>query len=86
MDLETDCKDPVPLPNLKGDILEKVIDWATHFKEEIASKGKYVPGPWDKNFFMIGPDTMYHLILAANYLDIKDLMEASTQVVADGIK
>ena len=86
MDLENDCTDPVPLPNLTGSILKMVIDWAIHYKEVTKNMGKYEIDIWDRKFFNLDPNTMYDLILAANYLDIKDLMDVSTQMVADSPK
>ena len=29
-----DCEDPVPLPNVSSAILKKVIEWATHHKDD----------------------------------------------------
>ena len=88
MDLENDSTEAVPLPNVTGNILNLVIEWAKHYKE-VSTKSqseKYEITDWDKKFFHVDKDTMYHLILAANYLEIKDLMDVGCQMIADSIK
>ncbi|KAJ3701292.1 hypothetical protein LUZ61_004997 [Rhynchospora tenuis] len=41
---------------------------------------------WDKNFMEVDQPTLFDLILAANYLSIKGLLDLSCQTVADMIK
>ncbi|KAE8818571.1 SKP1-like protein 1B [Hordeum vulgare] len=41
---------------------------------------------WDAEFIKIDQATLYDLILAANYLDIKGLLDLTCQTVADMIK
>ncbi|KAF3332964.1 SKP1-like protein 1B [Carex littledalei] len=41
---------------------------------------------WDKEFINVDLDTLYDLILAANYLNISGLLNLTTQAVADIIK
>ena len=86
MDLQNDSNEPVPLPNIKGNILKKVIEWAVHYKEITTKKQGYEISSWDESFFHVDPTTMFELILAANYLEIKDLMDVSTKKVAESIK
>merc|ERR1712083_66497 len=88
MDLENDSTEAVPLPNVQGNILKLVIEWATHFKKvsTTSQSDKYEITDRDKKFFHVDKDTMYHLILAANYLEIKDLMDVGCQMIADSIK
>ena len=62
--------DPIPLPNVNGEILSRVIEyWNT----------KTIPKDIDQ-------ESLFNLILAANYLDIKSLLDDSCQMVADMIK
>lgn len=41
---------------------------------------------WDAEFLNVDTDTLYYLLLAANYLDVRDLLDLVCQKVADMIK
>lgn len=41
---------------------------------------------WDKEFVKVDDETLFNLILAANYLDIKQLLDLTCKTVADEIK
>uniref|UniRef100_M8C1M2 SKP1-like protein n=1 Tax=Aegilops tauschii TaxID=37682 RepID=M8C1M2_AEGTA len=41
---------------------------------------------WDAEFIKVDQATLFDLILAANYLDIKGLLDLTCQIVADMIK
>merc|ERR1712124_117921 len=61
---DTGLDAPVPLPMVDSKILIKVIEYCKyHHKDE-----KTV---WDKDFVKVDDETLFNLILAANYLDIK---------------
>ena len=85
--------EPVPLPNVDGDILEKVIQWCTKHKDDAMDAFTSISMDqlpvWDeKDFFDEGKDQkmLFDLILAANYLDIKGLLDIGCKVVAKMIK
>ena len=69
----------VPLPNVNSAILKKVIQWATYHKddpplpEDDENKEKRTDDicSWDADFLKVDQGTLFELILAANYLDIK---------------
>ena len=69
----------VPLPNVNAAILKKVIQWATYHKddpplpEDDENKEKRTDDicSWDADFLKVDQGTLFELILAANYLDIK---------------
>ena len=42
--------------------------------------------PWDKEFCNVDQPTLFELILAANYLDIKSLLDLTCKTVANTIK
>ncbi|KAG5205722.1 hypothetical protein JEQ12_018972 [Ovis aries] len=76
--------DPVPLPNVNAAILEKVIQWCTHHKddpppEDDENKGRRTDDipVWDQEFLKVDQGTLFELILAANYLDIKVLLDVT---------
>jgi S-phase kinase-associated protein 1 len=41
---------------------------------------------WDKTFLKVEQDQLFEIILAANYMDIKDLLDLGCQTVANMIK
>lgn len=79
------------LPNITSAILNKVLEWATHHKEDCAkpkeddknyNKNSNL-SPWDKEFFKIDPGTLVELLLAANYLNIKELIDTMYKTIAN---
>ncbi|OVA07439.1 SKP1 component [Macleaya cordata] len=90
--IEDGCADDgIPLPNVTGNILAKVIEYCKKHVE-MSSKleddeEKENLKKWDADFVkMIDQVTLFHIILAANYLNIKNLMVLTCQAVADIIK
>ena len=69
----------IPLPNVNAAILKKVIQWCTYHKddppppEDDENKEKRTDdiSSWDSDFLKVDQGTLFELILAANYLDIK---------------
>uniref|UniRef100_A0A8R7UMT1 SKP1-like protein n=1 Tax=Triticum urartu TaxID=4572 RepID=A0A8R7UMT1_TRIUA len=83
--IEDDCADNgIPLPNVESKILSKVIEYCK----------KHPPPPtpaedlksFDTEFVKVDQATLFDLILAANYLNIKGLLDLTCQTVADMIK
>ncbi|KAH8316907.1 hypothetical protein KR074_001409, partial [Drosophila pseudoananassae] len=84
----------VPLPNVNSTILRKVLDWA-HFhkddkkpKNDDESKEKRTDdiNSWDADFLKVDQGTLFEVLLAANYLDIKGLLDLTCKAVASIIK
>ena len=85
----------IPLPNVKKAILEKVIEFCQHIREqpmeEIEKPLKsdnlrdIVPA-WYADFVDVEQETLFEIVLAANYLDLKPLLELSCAKVASMIK
>ena len=92
--LEDDDDEPISLPNVNAAILRKVIEWATHHKddppppedEENREKRTDDIEPYDQEFLKVDQGTLFELILAANYLDIKGLLDVTCKTVANMIK
>ncbi|XP_063581895.1 S-phase kinase-associated protein 1-like [Pongo abelii] len=92
MDDEGD--DPVPLPNVNAAVVKKVIQWCTHHKddpppaEDDENKEKQTDDipVWDQEFLKVAQGTLFELILAANYLDIKGLLDVTCKTIANMIK
>ena len=105
---DTGIETPIPLSNVTGKILKKVIEYSTHHTEnqkgengengekgengengengEQKTEGTEYIDQWDKNFVNIEQSTLFELILAANYLDIKCLLKLTCKTVANMIK
>ena len=84
----------VPLQNVNAAILKKVIQWAQYHKddppppEDDENKEKRTDdiSSWDSDFLKVDQGTLFELILAANYLDIKGLLDVTCKTVANMIK
>lgn len=91
---EESDQDAIPLPNVNAAILKRVIQWCTYHKddpppvEEDDNKEKRTDdiSSWDAEFLKVDQGTLFELILAANYLDIKGLLDVTCKTVANMIK
>lgn len=89
-----DDEEAIPLPNVNATILKKVIQWCTHHKddspppEDDENREKVTDdiSTWDMEFLKVDQGTLFELILAANYLDIKGLLDISCKTVANMVK
>ena len=68
----------------------QVIDWSTYHKDdEIFQDENFrctdsdIFTKWDRDFFKVETITLFEIILAANYLDVKGLLEMGCKTVAD---
>ena len=85
----------IPLPNVKTAILSKVIEFATHYKEEAmneiekplkSANMNEVVQEWYANFVNVEQEILFEMILAANFMDIKPLLDLTCATVASMIK
>ncbi|CAJ1942307.1 unnamed protein product [Sphenostylis stenocarpa] len=88
--IEDDCADSgIPLPNVTSKILAKVIEYCKKHVEANNADEKPTEDElkaWDADFVKVDQATLFDLILAANYLNIKNLLDLTCQTVADMIK
>jgi len=65
-------ENPIPLPNVTGDVLTKVVEYCTYHTEHPAAvseeKRSDDISPWDLDFCKVDQARLFELILAANYL------------------
>jgi S-phase kinase-associated protein 1 len=85
----------IPMPEIKSDILKKCIEYLSHYKD---SEPREIPKPlpsanllevtdeWDVNFIGIDLDSVFDLINAASYLDVKPLLDLSCAKIASTMK
>jgi len=85
----------IPLPNITGKILAKVVEYCKYHVDHPTPvpEGKKDEKktddiiPWDVAFCSsVDQYTVYDLILAANYLDIKELLDMTCKTVANMVK
>ncbi|KAJ2907197.1 E3 ubiquitin ligase complex SCF subunit scon-3 [Zalerion maritima] len=88
-------KEPIPLPNVNEAVLRKVLEWCDHHKNDPPSTGdddnesrKKTTDieEWDQKFMQVDQEMLFEIILAANYLDIKPLLDVGCKTVANMIK
>ncbi|TQD97898.1 hypothetical protein C1H46_016423 [Malus baccata] len=100
--VEDDCADNgIPLPNVTSKILAKVIEYCRKHVEAAKPEERPAVDEdlkaWDAEFVKVDQATLFDLILAlakdlmnapnaANYLNIKSLLDLTCQTVADMIK
>ena len=78
---------PVPLPMVSSKVLTKVIEYCTyHHRAEEAGTPEDETRVWDRDFLKVDDETLFSLILAANYLNVKPLLDLVCKAVADEIK
>ncbi|KNC46164.1 S-phase kinase-associated protein 1 [Thecamonas trahens ATCC 50062] len=84
----------IPLANVTHAILTKVVEWCTHHKDDppppedddARTRRTDDITPWDADFCKVEQTVLFELILAANYLDIKGLLDLCCKTVANMIK
>ncbi|KAF7728594.1 suppressor of kinetochore protein mutant [Apophysomyces ossiformis] len=82
---------PIPLPNVTAKVLRKVIEWCEHHREDPVTQDDQDRrstdiDEWDQKYMEVDQETLFDIILAANYLDIKPLLDVGCKTVANMIK
>ncbi|VDK22514.1 unnamed protein product [Taenia asiatica] len=86
--------EPIPLQHVTADTLKKVLQWCTHHKDDDPQQNQDEDGElrtddisdWDREFLQVDQKTLFEILMAANYLDIKGLLDACCKSVANTIK
>jgi len=85
----------IPLPNVKTAVLAKVIEYCTHYKSEPmtpiqtplkSAKIEEVVQKWYADFVKVEQVLLFELVTAANFMDIKPLLDLTCFAVAVMIK
>jgi S-phase kinase-associated protein 1 len=88
----------IPLANVSSAVLRKVIEYCEHHKGEPLPSGDADQNQdetrkrttdiseWDQKFITVDQEMLFEIILAANYLDIKSLLDVGCKTVANMIK
>jgi S-phase kinase-associated protein 1 len=90
-----DASNPVILKNVPRPILEKIFEFCQYYADrpdlvkELTKEGREetnVVSDWDKEFLKVSNKTLFEIMLAANFLDIKLLLDACCKTVADMVR
>ncbi|KAG6335849.1 hypothetical protein ID866_3239 [Astraeus odoratus] len=89
---------PIPLPNVSSSVLKKVLEYCEHHRgeplpsadadqnQDETRKRTTDISEWDQRFITVDQEMLFEIILAANYLDIKPLLDVGCKTVANMIK
>ncbi|KAG4076333.1 hypothetical protein HA402_005776 [Bradysia odoriphaga] len=82
----------IPVPNVRADILRKVLEFADHHKDDkepvdddennANTQADEIP-QWDENFLKVDQGTLFELVMAANFLNAKGLLDVTCKTVAN---
>jgi len=90
-----DPSQAIPIPNVNDTVLKKVLEWCEYHKndpmqtddDDSDSRKKSTDiSEWDQKFMAVDQELLFEIILAANYLDIKPLLDVGCKTVANMIK
>ncbi|KAK8560950.1 hypothetical protein V6N13_026385 [Hibiscus sabdariffa] len=88
--IEDNCAEgKIPLPNVTGKTLSKVLEYCKKHAEVAAAEKEDKSEElkvWDGDFLSVDQGTLFDLMIAANFLDIKELLDLTCQTVADMMK
>ncbi|KAF1947049.1 E3 ubiquitin ligase SCF complex, Skp subunit [Clathrospora elynae] len=85
----------IPIPNVNEAVMKKVVEWCGHHRNDPAAsqdddsdsrKKSTDIDEWDQKFMQVDQEMLFEIILAANYLDIKALLDVGCKTVANMIK
>lgn len=98
-DIGEDSDNPIPIAKVESAILKSVIEWVEHHQNDPVPDPSQKPlepnrsrdcddiDDWDREFCRaFDNEALFKLILAANYMEIKPLMELGCKTVANMIK
>ncbi|KAK8693314.1 hypothetical protein V6N13_070903 [Hibiscus sabdariffa] len=85
--IEDDCaNEEIPLPDITGEILSKLIEYCKMHVDGNNNSNDELKAR-DADFITrVDLNTLYYLIVAANFLNVKSLLDLTCQRVADIIK
>ena len=94
-DEDSDEVKDIPLPNVTAVVLKKVIEYCNHYREEAMSpiqtplksaKLDDLVQAWYVEFVKVSKDMLFDLVAAANFMDIKPLLDLTCLAVSILIK
>jgi S-phase kinase-associated protein 1 len=92
---ECEANPDIPLPNVSADVLGKVIEYCKHYQEEEmrsiqtplkSNKLEELVQEWYAEFVKVDKNLLFDLVAAANFMDIKPLLDLTCLAVSIMIK
>ena len=84
---DTDAIESVPLSAVSSGPLAKVLEWcAYHATDSDGTRPGVEVEEWDRQFADVDQQTLFDVMLAANYLNVEPLVELTCRTVADMMK
>ncbi|PYH88451.1 E3 ubiquitin ligase complex SCF subunit sconC [Aspergillus ellipticus CBS 707.79] len=89
-----DTDGSIPVNMVNEAVMKKVIEWCRWHKNDPPATGDDDDSrrkttdidEWDQKFMQVDQEMLFEIILAANYLDIKGLLDVGCKTVANMIK
>lgn len=84
-----DNENTVPVKNVTGDVLEKVLEWCKLHQNNMKpdeKKAACVATPWEHEFLRENDGMVIELMAAANYLEIPGLLKSTSEYMANMMK
>ncbi|KAJ2750252.1 hypothetical protein H4S06_004416 [Coemansia sp. BCRC 34490] len=86
--------DPLHLTNVDGETLKKIIEYCEHHKDDKPYADEYYDAcelaaatdPWDEEFINVEHNMLFNILISANYMIIKPLLNLGCKGVANVIK
>lgn len=86
--------EPILLSNITGSVMQKVLDYVEHHKNDPPLPPNYDVqirewdhlDEWDESYLKVDQMTLFSIICAANYLNIKTLLDLTCKAVAGMIR
>ena len=85
----------IPIPNVKAAVLSKVLEYCTHYQQEEmtpietplnSSNIEDLVQPWYADYVEVEQSMLFELVTAANFMDIKPLLDLTCLAVSIYIK
>ncbi len=93
---DEDFEADINCPKVPGNILKKVVDYCTHYQSDEMQKietplqgdtiAEIVKPEWYANFCDVDREVLFQLVAAANFMDIKPLLDLTCLAVSVSIK
>ncbi|KAG8789529.1 hypothetical protein FRC12_013419 [Ceratobasidium sp. 428] len=92
---EPASEEPIPVPNVSSSVMRKVLEYCEYHRSDPLPSQRHSDnndprrrqvaeiGEWDQKFIQVDQEMLFEIILAANYLDIPDLLDVGCKTVAN---
>ena len=74
-DEDSDSDEVIPVPTVKAEVLEKIIQWTGSSEQERETEN------WSQQYFNFELEKMFEIIIAADYLEVKSLLNETCRRV-----